>query len=85
MVQSDGVTPYTGDFIKLEAGTNDVLFKTESPEVSTLFYIESFVNSTLQPECSFITPIQVPILLEICGTEQVLVEDQTPWNFTYLG
>ena len=83
LMNNDTLTAYTGTDVWIEAGTNDLIISSETALSLRGLYIEAYVDISTKPDCAFILPIQIPLEIEICGTENVLVADPTPWNLTY--
>ena len=58
--------------IQLDSNKNLVLESVGSMKKQQM-YVDMFIDATQSPICSFVPSIQVPVRLEICGSEEILI------------
>ena len=83
IMMADGITEYTGSNYFLDTDGNLVI-DTLVPFTTVRVFIEAKIDTVASPECGAVgDKIQIPLYLEVCGAESVIIEDPTIWNMTF--
>ena len=69
-------TPFTGPEMSLD-NQNNLVISTYQSFRQMPVYIQAFFNNATQPDCTFIEPKKITVDYEVCGTEKVIVNNET--------